>query len=43
MAHAQGARAQMALGFEIVYGTPSVGGFTRMPLQAPRSDLNRRF
>lgn len=31
MAHAQGARAQMALGFEIVCGTPSVGGFTRMP------------
>ena len=31
MARAQGARAQMALGFETVYGTPPVGGFTRMP------------
>jgi hypothetical protein len=31
MARAQGARAQMALGFETVYGNPPVGGFTRMP------------
>ena len=31
MARAQGARAQMALGFETVYGIPPVGGFTKMP------------
>ena len=31
MARAQGARAQMALAYETVYGTPPVGGFTRMP------------
>ena len=31
MARAQGSRAQMALAFETVYGTPPVGGFTRMP------------
>lgn len=31
MARAQGARAQMALAFETVYGTPTVGGFTKMP------------
>ncbi|WP_296762042.1 phage tail tube protein, partial [Sediminimonas sp.] len=31
MARAQGARAQMALGFETTYGTPPAGGFIRMP------------
>ena len=31
MARAQGARAQMALAFETVYGTAPAGGFTRMP------------
>jgi hypothetical protein len=31
MARAQGARAQMALAFETVYGTPQGGGFTKMP------------
>jgi len=31
MARAQGARAQMALGFETVYGTPPVSGFRLMP------------
>ena len=31
MARAQGARAQMALGFETVYGTPPGSGFTQMP------------
>ena len=31
MARAHGARAQMALAFETVYGTPPAGGFTKMP------------
>jgi hypothetical protein len=31
MARAQGARAQMALAFETVYGTAPATGFTRVP------------
>lgn len=31
MARAHGARAPLALGFETVYGTPPVSGYTRMP------------
>ena len=31
MARAQGARAQLALAFETIYGTPPAGGYVRMP------------
>ncbi|MEO1961644.1 MAG: phage tail tube protein [Paracoccus sp. (in: a-proteobacteria)] len=31
MARAKGARAQMALAFETIYGTPPAGGYTKMP------------
>lgn len=31
MARAHGARAQMALAFETIYGAPPSGGFTKMP------------
>ena len=31
MARVQGARAQMALAYEMVYGTPPVSGFRLMP------------
>ena len=41
MARAQGARAQMALTYETVYGTPPVSGFRLMPfaLVAVRYDF----
>ena len=42
MARAQGARAQMALAFETVYGTPPVSGYTRMPFARPRSVRSSR-
>ena len=34
MARAQGARSQLAVAFETVYGTPPVGGYTRLPFAA---------
>lgn len=39
MARAQGARAQLALAFETAYGTPPVGGFSKMPFA--RSSLGQ--
>ena len=40
MARAQGARAQMALAYETIYGTPPVGGFKLMPF-ARAKGINR--
>lgn len=34
MARAQGARSQLAVAFETVYGTPPASGYTRMPFAA---------
>ena len=43
MARAQGARAQMTLAYETVYGTPPLSGFIKMPFAALRWDRNSRF
>ena len=40
MARAQGARAQMALAFETVYGTAPASGYTRVPFAS--TDLRLR-
>ena len=42
MARAQGARAQMALAFETVYGTAPVSGYARCRSPAPRSAPSSR-
>ena len=41
MARAQGARAQMALAFETVYGTPPPGDYTRVPFASTTRCPNR--
>jgi hypothetical protein len=42
MARAHGARAQMALAFETVYGTAPATGYRTVPSPAPRSAPNSR-
>lgn len=41
MARAQGARAQMALAFESVYGTAPASGYTRMPFASSTLDARQ--